>query len=49
MLPPIPATLPKLKPVNKVKPMKEYDEDEELLKMIELELKEGKELDLDNL
>ncbi|KAG1462583.1 hypothetical protein G6F56_005489 [Rhizopus delemar] len=50
--PPIPTTLPKLKPVkqiNKVQPLKDYDEDEELLRMIALELEEGKELDLDNL
>ena len=49
MMPPIPTTLPKLKPVNKVKPLKDYDEDEELLKLVEQELMEGKELDFDNL
>ncbi|KAI9261179.1 hypothetical protein BY458DRAFT_588151 [Sporodiniella umbellata] len=46
---PLPAALPTLKPVQKVQPLKEYDEDEELLRMVELELKEGKTLDFDTM
>jgi hypothetical protein len=52
-LPPLPDVMPTLKPTKSVskavKPLKDTEDDEELFKLLEEELKSGGDIDLDNL